>query len=147
MRAVAAPPRWAVSQNCILRGSRIFQSVGNQRRLADYKSAIRQIENLRYACGPATRWVYWWNSTETIPSAVDTSKVSIQLNTDFNTKGMSSDELTAVVSAWQAGAISRETMFDILRRGEVLFDGPTSEQEGRVISAGASAEKNDQQKG
>ncbi len=44
--------------------------------------------------------------------------MSIQLNTDFNTKGMSSDELTAVVSAWQAGAISRETMFDLFRKGE-----------------------------
>jgi len=37
--------------------------------------------------------------------------------------------LTAVVSAWQAGAISRETMFDLFRRGEVLPPGRTNEEE------------------
>src|SRR5512146_1601028 len=85
-------------------------------------------------------WVYWWNSTEVTPDAV-ASKVSVQLNTDFNTKGMSSDELTAVVAAWQAGAISRETMFDVLRRGEVLFDGRTNEQEAKATVKGAEGSR------
>jgi hypothetical protein len=77
-------------------------------------------------------WVYWWNSTEDIPDGIAKKVVSIELNTDFNTKGMSSNELTAVVAAWQAGAISRETMFEILQRGEVLFDGRTCEQEAKL---------------
>jgi hypothetical protein len=78
------------------------------------------------------RWVYWWNSTEDIPDSIGKNVVSIELNTDYNTKGMSSNELTAVVAAWQAGAISRETMFEILQRGEVLFDGRTCAQEARL---------------
>ena len=48
------------------------------------------------------------------------------------TKGMSSDEITAVAAAWQAGAISRETMFDLSRRGEVLPAGGTDEEECRL---------------
>jgi hypothetical protein len=56
----------------------------------------------------------------------------MELNSDFSTKGMSSDELTAVVSAWQAGAISRETMFDLFRRGEVLPLGRTDEEETKM---------------
>ena len=39
----------AVSQNCILQGVSGIRSVSSSRRVADYKSAIRQIENLRYA--------------------------------------------------------------------------------------------------
>jgi hypothetical protein len=60
----------------------------------------------------------------------------MELNSDFSTKGMSSDELTAVVSAWQAGAISRETMFDLFRRGEVLPPGRTDEEETKIAECG-----------
>jgi hypothetical protein len=38
----------AVSQVCHLRITRKIPSLGSDRPLADYKSAIRQIENLRY---------------------------------------------------------------------------------------------------
>jgi hypothetical protein len=34
--------------------------------------------------------------------------------------GMSGKDLTAVVAAWQAGALTLEQMRDVLRRGEVL---------------------------
>jgi hypothetical protein len=57
------------------------------------------------------------------------------MNTDFSAKGLSSDELTAIVAAWQAGAISRETMFDLFRRGEVLPPGRTDEEESRLTAA------------
>jgi len=33
------------------------------------------------------------------------------------------------LSAWQAGAISRDTMTDLFRRGEVLPEGATAEDE------------------
>jgi hypothetical protein len=61
-------------------------------------------------------------------------KVLVELNTDFSTKGMDPQELTAVVAAWQAGAISRDTMTDLFRRGEVLPEGRTAEEEVRAIS-------------
>jgi len=82
------------------------------------------------------RWVYWWNSTEESPETISENLVLLQLNTDFTARGMKSDEVTAVVAAWQAGAISRETMFDLFRRGEVLPPGRTDEEESRLAEAG-----------
>ena len=55
------------------------------------------------------------------------------INTDFTAKGLTSLELTAVVGAWQAGAISRETMFDLFRKGEVLPTGRTDTEEKTLI--------------
>jgi hypothetical protein len=81
------------------------------------------------------RWVAWWNSTEALPEDIGEDRVLVQLNTDFSSKGMASDELTAVVAAWQAGAISRETMFDLFRRGEVLPAGRSDEEEARLARA------------
>ena len=82
------------------------------------------------------RWVYWWNSTEEVPDAVTSGEVLIQLNTDFSTKGMDSLELQAVVAAWQSGAISRDTMFELFRKGEILPDGRTNQDEAALILAG-----------
>jgi hypothetical protein len=84
------------------------------------------------------RWAHWWNSTEAIPDDVTEEQVSLQLNTDFSTKGLSAAELTAIVAAWQAGAISRDTMVDLFRRGEVLPDSRTSEQEAELIEKQAA---------
>jgi hypothetical protein len=81
------------------------------------------------------RWVYWWNSTEELPEAISNDLVLAQLNTDFSVKGMASDEITAIVSAWQAGAISRESMFELFRRGEVLPAGRTNEEESKLVGS------------
>jgi hypothetical protein len=81
------------------------------------------------------RWVFWWNSTEEIPEAIPSADVLIQLNTDFSLKGMSSQDLQAVVAAWQAGAISKDSMFELFRRGEILPDGRTNEDEAALIKA------------
>src|SRR5690606_10256691 len=58
------------------------------------------------------RWVYWWNSTEDFPDAIGNERVLAELNTDSSPRGMPSSEILAVVAAWQAGAISRESMFE-----------------------------------
>ncbi len=57
------------------------------------------------------------------------------MNTDFSTKGLSTTEITAVVKAWQSGAVSWDTLQDVLRRGEVVPGGRTSEQEAALIAA------------
>jgi hypothetical protein len=75
------------------------------------------------------RWVYWWNSTEATPEAIGDDAVLVTLNTDFKSKGMASDQITAIVSAWQAGAISRDTMFELFRKGEVLPVGRSNQEE------------------
>jgi len=82
------------------------------------------------------RWIFWWNSTEEIPEAISGADVLVQLNTDFSLKGMSSQELQAIVAAWQSGAISRDTMFELFRRGEILPDGRTNQDEATLVQAG-----------
>ncbi len=79
------------------------------------------------------RWVYWWNSTEATPEAIGDDAVLVTLNTDFKTKGMTSDQITAIVAAWQAGAISRDTMFDLFRKGEVLPAGRSNQEESQLL--------------
>src|SRR4029077_17248846 len=81
------------------------------------------------------RWVCVWNSTEGIPDAITSSDVLIQLNTDFSLKGMSSQDLQAVVAAWQANAISQDTMFELFPSGEIVPDGRTNQEEAAVIKA------------
>ena len=58
------------------------------------------------------------NSTEPWPDDVTKDQVVIELNTDFSTKGLSAQEVTVVVAAWQSGALNRDSMLDIFRRGE-----------------------------
>ena len=85
------------------------------------------------------RWVYWWNSTEDVPDNITSGEVLIQINTDFSTKGMDSLELQAVVAAWQSGAISRDTMFELFRKGEILPDGRTNQDEEALVRAGMAS--------
>ena len=79
------------------------------------------------------RWVYWWNSTEATPEAIGDDAVLVTLNTDFKNKGMASDQITAIVAAWQAGAISQDTMFELFRKGEVLPAGRSNEEEALLL--------------
>jgi hypothetical protein len=65
--------------------------------------------------------------------------VLVELNTDFSTKGLSALEIQAVVDAWQAGAISRDT--ELFRRGEVLPEGRSNEEEERLIAGESRAER------
>ena len=82
------------------------------------------------------RWIYWWNSTEALPDDVTDSQVLMTLNTDFSTKGLASQDVQAIVGAWQAGAISQDSMLELFRRGEVLPEGRTSREEADLIAAG-----------
>jgi len=83
------------------------------------------------------RWAYWWNSTEEWPDEVTRDQVAMELNTDFSTKGLSAQEITALVQAWQSGALSRDSMMELFRRGEVLPEGRTNEEEASLIQRSA----------
>jgi hypothetical protein len=123
-------------------GSRLLE---DQKRVAETAEAIqlRQTGENSALSAIATsvsesltqvvRWIFWWNSTEEIPEAISGADVLVQLNTDFSLKGMSSQELQAIVSAWQTEAISRDTMFELFRRGEILPDGRTNQDEAALI--------------
>jgi hypothetical protein len=79
------------------------------------------------------RWVYWWNSTEPTPEAIGDKTVLMTLNSDFSLNGMASNEINAVVAAWKAGAISRDTMFDLFRIGDVLPVGRSNDEETKLL--------------
>ena len=84
------------------------------------------------------RWIYWWHSTEEFPDLI-TDQALVRLNTDFSLQGLTSQELLAIVSAWQNNAISRDTMFELFRRGEILPDGRTNDEEIRLLGPGRDA--------
>lgn len=61
--------------------------------------------------------------------------VVYKLNTDFGIEGLSSDQLLALVDAWQRGAISRQTLHDNLQAGEVIAPDVTVEEEQERINS------------
>ena len=63
----------------------------------------------------------------------DAAGVSFTMNTDLSARAISGEGLTAVVAAWRAGAISRESMLEVLKRGEVLPEGRSVAQERALI--------------
>ncbi len=81
------------------------------------------------------RWAHWWNSTEESPDDGTTEQVLVELNTDFSTKGLGPQEIQAIVAAWEANVISRDTMTELFRRGEVLPEGRTNEEEKLIAAA------------
>jgi hypothetical protein len=81
------------------------------------------------------RWAYWWHSTEEFPGSITQDQALVTLNTDFSLKGLTSQELQAVVGAWQSGAISQDTMFELFRKGEILPDGRSNPDEARLINS------------
>ena len=58
---------------------------------------------------------------------------TIKLNTDFSDIGISNDDLTALMQAWQSGGISHDTFLWNLQKGEVLPEGRTIEDEKGLI--------------
>lgn len=66
-----------------------------------------------------------------------TGEVSYALSTDYLPAGLSAQDLTALVAAWQQGAISWNTLFDNLKRGEVVDESTTADDEqGRIGTSG-----------
>lgn len=61
--------------------------------------------------------------------------VSVELNRDFMPAGITPQEMTALIGAWQSGAISQETLFDNLKAGEVIAADVTFEAEQERISS------------
>ncbi len=123
-------------------GSRLLES---QKRVSESAEAIaiRQAGESSIIAGLAAsvtaslndvlRWVYWWHSTEATPGDVTAQHLSYQLNSDFEVTMMSAAEIAALVSAWQNGAISRDTLLHNFRTGEILPPARTNEQEMELI--------------
>jgi hypothetical protein len=88
------------------------------------------------------RWVYWWLSTLSSPEEVPAEEVLIDLNKDFDTATMDAEEINALVSSWQAGAISHDTLLTGFRRGELIPPSRINEEELELIAANPPAAAN-----
>lgn len=62
-----------------------------------------------------------------------TGEIVYKLNTDYNPTGMSAQSLTALLATWQSGAISYDTFYDNLQRGEIASTERTAEDEQALI--------------
>lgn len=63
----------------------------------------------------------------------DSSDIRVKLNTDFMPGILSGQNLTAVVQSYLSGAISFETLFENLQRGEIQREDKTAEDEKEAI--------------
>jgi len=64
---------------------------------------------------------------------VTRAHLNYELNSDFEASLLGATEIQALVAAWQAGAISRDTLLHILRTGEIVPSARTNEQEVELI--------------
>lgn len=74
---------------------------------------------LDLAMTKALEWFALW--------AGQAGECAVKINRDFMPVVMDSGTLSAIVSAWQSGAISEEEMFDQLQRGDVIRSDKTYE--------------------
>ena len=61
-------------------------------------------------------------------------EISVRLNTDYMPQGITAQELSELTKALQSGAISFDTYFDNLQRGEIIRADKTAEQEKELIA-------------
>lgn len=66
-----------------------------------------------------------------------------QLNTDYNPKAMDAQKLTSLISGWQNGALSYETFYENLQRGEIASTHRTALEEQIKINLEGSGLAND----
>lgn len=77
----------------------------------------------------ALTWCVLWTGSQ--------EPARVPLNTDYLPTGLSAQELTALVAAWQSRAISHETLYDNLQRGEIAQQGVAFDSElGRIDAQG-----------
>jgi hypothetical protein len=87
------------------------------------------VANLNASLSRVLQLAQWWIEG----GEVDAKGASFTMNTDLGARAMSGEEITAVVAAWRSGAISRDSMLERLKRGEVLPDGRSVAQERALI--------------
>lgn len=59
----------------------------------------------------------------------DPDEVVVTADTDFFDHNLNAQEITAIVAAWQAGAISYKTMFDKLQQGGIIHEDTVVDDE------------------
>jgi hypothetical protein len=86
--------------------------------------AIAVSKGLQIALG----WFCEW-------AAAPADSVKYDINRDFMPVEMNAQQMTAIVSAWQQGALSEAEMFDMFKRGDVIESDKTLEEHQGEIDA------------
>jgi hypothetical protein len=89
------------------------------------------VASLNQSLSQVLQLAQWWTEGGELEALAD--QVSFTMNTDLGARPMTAEEITAVVTAWRAGAMSRESMLERFKRGEVLPDGRSVAQERALI--------------
>ena len=63
-------------------------------------------------------------------------KVNFQMNKDYNPLRLTAQELTALIQGQISGQYSKRTLFDVLKRGEIMPEDRTFEEEQDLINNG-----------
>lgn len=85
------------------------------------------------------KWVYWWQGSADDMSKIDLDTVSYELNDDFISRRLSGRDALDLVAVWQASGMSKESLFDNLKDGELIRADRSFEDEESLIEAGKEA--------
>jgi hypothetical protein len=123
-----------IEKRMALLGARMLEAggadgaeAGHRSELCGLGSVVASVNQSLTRVLQLTRW--WIDGTE----AGGSGQVSFTMNTDLSSRAISGEHLSAAVAAWRAGAMSRESLLELLKRGEVLPDGRTVAQERALI--------------
>jgi hypothetical protein len=113
----------------------------SMRHAGDNATLATITQTLEQAFTDVIRTHVWWapgGATVADPDEVD---ASVELNKDFMSTRMKPEELKAWILALQAEAVSHETFWAALVRGEIARPGVTSEEEQKQIEDEAPEEE------
>lgn len=119
-------------QQMAVLGARMLEPQKKQAEAADGASIRRKGEESMLASvaqaislglTQALRWFVMFAGT------AEVKDVKLELNRDFYPAPMDPNMLNALVSSWQQGAISDQTLFENLQRGEIISNDTTLEKE------------------
>jgi hypothetical protein len=79
------------------------------------------------------QWMAWWMGTEATPADTE---AQVELNKDYFAARLTAQDLNALVMSLQAEAISYETFYAAIVRGDLARPGVTAEQEKKAIEVG-----------
>lgn len=103
------------------------------RSRAETASLVTVIEQSNRTISQVLQWCAWILGTKALPS--DHAKEAyLVLSKDIAASKMPSDQLVALLQAFQTGAISFQTFFYNLQQGEMYPDGTTEEAERTALT-------------
>jgi len=85
------------------------------------------------------QWAAFWMATNSTATPSDVADASVTYNTDLNTGGANPAIITALLQAFQSGAMSWETLFHNFAKAELYPEGRTLEDEQAAIETAAIA--------